>query len=93
MNPQELHVSIDVGCYQHSIAVGLVDGKYSGSFDIDHNKKGFADFFKKVEEYKHQSNGDVSIAMEGYNGHARPLDSMIQSRNYKLLNVNNLKLA
>jgi transposase len=93
MNPQELHVSIDVGCYQHTIAVGLADGKYLGSFDIDHNKKGFANFFKKVEEYKQQSNGDVSIAMEGYNGHARPLDSMIQSRNYKLLNVNNLKLA
>jgi transposase len=93
MNPQDLHVSIDVGCYQHTIAVGLADGKYLGSFDIDHNKKGFADFFKKVEEYKQQSNGQVSIAMEGYNGHARPLDSMIQSRNYKLLNVNNLKLA
>ncbi len=93
MTPQELHVSIDVGCYQHSIAVGLSDGKYLGSFDIDHNKKGFSDFFLKVEEYKKQSNGRVSIAMEGYNGHARPLDSMIQSHNYKLLNVNNLKLA
>ena len=93
MNPKELHVSIDVGCYQHTIAVGLADGKYLGSFDIEHNKKGFEDFFKKVEKYKQQSNGDVSIAMEGYNGHARPLDSMIQSRNYKLLNVNNLKLA
>ena len=93
MNPQELHVSIDVGCYQHSVAVGLADGEYLGNFDINHNKKGFIDFFKKVEEYKKQSNGEVSIAMEGYNGHARPLDSMILKHNYKLLNVNNLKLA
>jgi len=92
MNPQELHVSIDVGCYQHSVAIGLSDGRYLGSFDINHNKQGFAKFFKKVEEYKQQSNGEVSIAMEGYNGHARPLDSMILRR-YKLLNVNNLKLA
>ena len=30
--------------------------------------------------------------MEGYNGHARPLDRLIQSR-YHLLNINNLKLA
>jgi transposase len=93
MNPQELHVSIDVGCYQHTVAIGLANGKYLGSFDIDRNKKGFIDFFQKVDEYKKQSNGKVSIAMEGYNGHARPLDSMIQAHDYKLLNVNNLKLA
>ena len=31
--------------------------------------------------------------MEGYNGHARPLDRMIQSKPYRLLNINNLKLA
>lgn len=92
-HPKELHVSIDVGCYQHSIAIGLANGQYLGNFDIDHNKKGFEDFFTKIEEYKEQSNGQVSVAMEGYNGHARPLDSMIQAHNYRLLNVNNLKLA
>ena len=31
--------------------------------------------------------------MEGYNGWARPLDQQIQQRGYRLLNVNNLKLA
>ena len=31
--------------------------------------------------------------MEGYNGWARPLDTQIQQRGYRLLNVNNLKLA
>ena len=38
-HPKELHVSIDVGCYQHSIAIGLANGQYLGSFDIDHNKR------------------------------------------------------
>jgi transposase len=31
--------------------------------------------------------------MEGYNGHARPLDRHVQEHGYRLLNVNNLKLA
>ena len=31
--------------------------------------------------------------MEGYNGYARPLDRMIRARDYRLYNVNNLKLA
>lgn len=31
--------------------------------------------------------------MEGYNGHARPLDTLIGERGWRLLNVNNLKLA
>lgn len=31
--------------------------------------------------------------MEGYNGHARPLDRQIQACGYRLFNVNNLKLA
>ncbi len=31
--------------------------------------------------------------MEGYNGHIRPLDSLVQARGWRLFNVNNLKLA
>jgi transposase len=31
--------------------------------------------------------------MEGYNGHARPLDSMVRQRGYRLYNLNNLKFA
>ena len=31
--------------------------------------------------------------MEGYNGWARPLDSMVRQRGYRLYNINNLKLA
>lgn len=93
VDPKELHVSIDIGCYNHSVAVGLANGKYLGKFEITHNKAGFKAFFLRIEEYKKQSNGDVSVAMEGYNGHARPLDTMVQAKKYKLLNINNLKLA
>jgi len=84
-NAQELHVSIDVGCYQHHVSVGLANGCYLGSFEINHDKAGFADFFAKVEHFKRQSNGKVSVAMEGYNGHARPLGKMIQSSAYRVL--------
>lgn len=35
----------------------------------------------------------VAVAMEGCNGHARPLDRQIQDRGHRLFNVNNLKLA
>ena len=31
--------------------------------------------------------------MEGYNGYARPLDSLVRSRGYRLYNINNLKLG
>ncbi len=91
-NSQELYVSIDVGCYQHDISVGLSNGDFLGRFEIDHTKAGFTDFFKQIEQYRTQSNGTVSVAMEGYNGHARPLDRLIQ-KEYRLLNINNLKLA
>ncbi len=90
---QALHVSVDTGCYQHHAAVGLSNGEYLGSFEFSHNKTGFTDFFAKIERYKKQSDGEVCVAMEGYNGHARPLDRMIQLRDYRLFNINNVKLS
>jgi hypothetical protein len=35
----------------------------------------------------------VAVAMEGFNGWARPLDRKVLSRGWRLFNVNNLKLA
>ena len=37
--------------------------------------------------------GEVSVAMEGYNGWARPLDTLVRARGYRLFSINNLKLA
>lgn len=35
----------------------------------------------------------IRVAMEGYNGWARPLDQQVLARGWRLYNVNNLKLA
>lgn len=90
----EIHVSIDVGCYQHSVAVGLSSGEVLEEFDIAHDPNGFSDFFRRIEtQQKRYSSAPVCVAMEGYNGHARPFDSLIRQRDYRLFNINNLKLA
>lgn len=88
-----LHVSIDTGCYRHHAAVGLANGTYLGAFEFTHDRAGFSAFFAEVERYKCRSNGEVCVAMEGYNGHARPLDQLVQLRDYRLFNINNVKLS
>lgn len=90
---REIRVSIDVGCHQHSVAIGLSDGRLLEEFDIEHKATGFKTFFQRVARWKKQYGSSVSVAMEGYNGYARPLDRMIRTRHYRLYNVNNLKLA
>lgn len=89
----EIRVSLDIGCRRHSVAVGLADGKLLDEFEIEHTKAGFESFFNKISRHEIRHRLPVSIAMEGYNGYARPLDQMIRSRNYRLFNINNLKLA
>jgi transposase len=89
----ELRVSVDVGCYRHSVAVGLTNGELLEEFDIDHRPEGFADFFNRIERHQRRYPGPVAVAMEGYNGHARPLDTLVREHQWRLLNINNLKLA
>lgn len=89
----EIRVSLDIGCRLHSVAVGLADGSLLDEFEIAHTQEGFDSFFKKIQQYELKHQLPVSIAMEGYNGYARPLDQMIRARNYRLFNINNLKLA
>jgi len=90
----KLHVAVDIGCRRHSVAIGLSSGELLEAFDIDHRPEGFADFFRRIERHHRRFHGAVpTVAMEGYNGHARPLDTLIGERGWRLLNVNNLKLA
>lgn len=89
----ELRVSVDVGCHRHSVAVGLTSGELLEEFDINHRPEGFADFFNRIERHQRRYPGPVAVAMEGYNGHARPLDTLVREHHWRLLNVNNLKLA
>jgi len=89
----QLQVAVDVGCQRHRVAVGDVAGQLFEEFDIDHSKAGLADFFTRIERHQAKRGWPVAVAMEGYNGWARPLDRQVLSRGWRLYNVNNLKLA
>lgn len=93
ITPKELKVGIDVGSINHAVAISDDEGHILKEFEITHTKRGFELFFTSIEKIANDNNATLSIAMEGYNGWARPLDGLIQERGYKLYNVNNLKLA
>lgn len=92
MNP-ELQVAVDVGCTRHRVAIGLSEGKLLEEFDIGHDAAGLNEFFSRVERHERQWGLPVAVAMEGYNGYARPLDERVLLHGYRLFNVNNMKLA
>ncbi len=95
LNPQalQLRVGVDVGSRCHSVAVGLTDGRLLEEFEIPHTAAGFQDFFARIEGHATRHPYPIAVAMEGYNGHVRPLDSLVKARGWRLFNVNNLKLA
>ncbi len=89
----QLRVGVDVGSRCHSVAVGLTDGSLLEEFEIPHTAAGFGDFFARIEGHAKRHPYPIAVAMEGYNGHVRPLDSLVKARGWRLFNVNNLKLA
>lgn len=89
----EIRVSVDVGYRRHSVAIGLPNGEVLEEFEISHRSEGFQEFFSRIEKHQKQRNCPVAVAMEGYNGWARPLDSLVRRQGYRLYNINNLKLA
>ena len=89
----QIQVAVDIGSRCHRVAVGHSDGRLLEEFDISHDKKGFNLFFDRITHHESHLNLPVSIAMEGFNGWARPLDREVLHRGYRLFNVNNLKLA
>ena len=91
--PIKLQIGIDVGSLNHSVAISDNFGNIIKEFEITHTQKGFDTFFEIIEKEAKKLDATISIAMEGYNGWARPLDSQILKRGYKLYNVNNIKLA
>lgn len=90
---KELRVSVDVGYRRHSVAIGLASGEILEEFEIEHRLEGFQEFFSRIEKHNPNKGYCVAVAMEGYNGYARPLDSMVRQHGYRLYNINNLKLA
>lgn len=89
----EIRVSVDVGCYHHTVAIGLSTGELLDEFEMSHQAEGFKEFFHRIEAQETRYGLPVAVAMEGYNGYARPLDGLVRARNYRLYNINNLKLA
>ena len=89
----DIRVSVDVGCHRHSVAIGLPSGEVLDEFELDHRPEGIEVFFNRVDSRQRRYGGAVSVAMEGYNGWARPLDTLVRQHGYRLFNVNNLKLA
>ena len=91
--PPQIHVAVDIGCRQHRVAIGGSDGQLLDEFDITHDGAGFRSFFAHVRRHERRLNLPVIVAMEGFNGWARPLDTQVRMRGYRLFNVNNVKLA
>ncbi len=91
--PQEVRVSVDIGCHHHRVAIGLSSGELLEEFDIAHTPEGFRHFFARISVHETHHACPVSVAMEGFNGYARPLDRLVRARHYRLYNINNLKLA
>lgn len=89
----ELRVGVDIGCRTHHVAVGLSSGEVLDEFSISHDPEGFRQFFCRIEKQERRFHCPVAVAMEGFNGYARPLDTMVRAREYRLFNINNLKLA
>ena len=88
-----IRVAVDIGGKTHHAGIAGPEGKLLDQFTFPHSQEGFQEFFDRVERHQRELNLPVAVAMEGYNGHARPLDRLIQEKGYKLYSVNNLKLA
>ena len=75
-NSPQIYVSVDIGCRQHSEAIGLPNGDVLDEFAILHRPEGFKQFFERIEHHRQHYDGAIAVAMEGHNGYARPLDGL-----------------
>lgn len=89
----QLHVAIDVGSQLHRVALGWEEGEPIEEFDCAHTSAGLSDFFNRIRKHEDMHHAEVRVAMEGYGGYARPLDSQILAQGWRLYAVNNLKFA
>jgi hypothetical protein len=81
-----LLVAVDVGSRFHECAIGDSSGRVLYGFRIDHDPQGFAGFCDRIEAHRSSPGQPVRVAMEGYNGWARPLDSQVLERGWALYN-------
>lgn len=93
MHASEIRVCMDIGNKKHHVAIGLSTGKLLENFELNHTPSEINAFFSKIESYRKQYDLSVAVAMESYNGYARPIDKLVLAKGYRLLNINNNKLA
>lgn len=90
----ELHVALDIGSAKHRVAIGLHGHRDPiEEFDLAHTAAGLDDFFKRVHRHRLAHGAEVCVAMEGFGGYARPIDSQVLAQGWRLYAVNNLKFA
>jgi transposase len=89
----ELRVCMDIGSQSHQVAIGLSSGEILEEFGMSHTPADIQLFLNKLESYQEAHHLPVVVAMESYNGHARPIDQHVLKKGYRLMNVNNHKLA
>lgn len=89
----EIRICMDIGSESHQVAIGLSTGEILEEFDIAHTPQDIDIFFNKIEAHKKHYQLPVVVAMESYNGHARPIDKYVLNKGYRLININNHKLA
>jgi len=88
MRLTELQVAVDVGARTHRVAVGNGSGRLIDEFDLEHTAVGLSGFFSRLERLAGGRKRPVAVAMEGFNGWARPLDRQVLEHGWKLYNVN-----
>lgn len=93
LNSQEIRVCLDIGSEKHYAVIGLPTGDILEEFSIIHSPQGIKKFFDRVDKISKKHQLPVSVAMEAYNGYARPIDQMVLEKDYRLFNMNNHKLA
>jgi transposase len=83
---------IDVGSEQHHVII--MNDKEEILYDQEVAQK-FSDFYEAIEEFREiEVKGKVTIefAMEGKNGYGSPFDRLLINNEFRLYNVDNLKL-
>ncbi len=89
----EIQVCMDVGSAEHYVAIGLASGKRLQEMIVKHTTSSIREFFGKLEVLERRHNLPVVVAMEGYNGHVRPIDKQVLAKGYRLYSINHLHLA
>ena len=90
----ELQVALDIGSARHRVAIGTSErSEPLEEFDLHHTPADLAQFFERIRRHQQTYGAQVCVAMEGFGGYARPLDTQVLAQGWRLYAINNLKFA